>query len=274
MSDYSRELECAVNALKRIGLSDEEIEKGEAMALRAKTLDKVSALHAKGMTDEKMSAALRMSARQVRYWREMLHLPKNRDVYKACPKKDCIYHTDAVNPCDYAGRTGHTRLAQIPREEWGVYPCRLYVSSGRMRDGRKKPTSGIDWDHARELWEQGMTDRQIAESMNISPGGVYAHRREWGAGNKSNTYDWEYARKLWEQGASDRQIAEELGCGLKSAQRKRREWGKANSGIDWDLARRMWTEGKSQNEIAETIGCSRGSVCKQCRAWREEKGDE
>lgn len=52
-----------------------------------------------------------------------------------CKKKSCIYHTGEHKEygCNYAGVTGHTRIAQLPEELQDPAVCPLYKRGKRRR---------------------------------------------------------------------------------------------------------------------------------------------
>lgn len=150
--------------------------------------------------------------------------------FRTCPKEDCIYHT-SFSPgntygygCDYAAKEGRSRLPQIPREEWPCVPCRLYVRGQRKRirpnaihlkGSTTVRKTRINWEYAEKLWNEGKTDREIAELVGAGKSTVEEHRRRWGQPNpeaRKCKYDIELMALLYEQGKSKREIAQQLGC--------------------------------------------------------------
>lgn len=57
-----------------------------------------------------------------------------RPIYK-CQRMSCCYHMPKFSEygCNYAGITGHTRLAQLPEDKQDPAVCPLYKRGKRKR---------------------------------------------------------------------------------------------------------------------------------------------
>ena len=103
-----------------------------------------------------------------------------------CKRKKCKYHTGcttgAKESCNYFFITGITKHSQGVTD-W--QECRLFDAGQRERAPIQRPVEGkpvqrpfvsrFDWDKARELYEQGKTDMDIAVTIGCSDTTV----REW-----------------------------------------------------------------------------------------------
>lgn len=91
----------------------------------------------------------------------------------------CIYRTRPGSPhkCDYFSMTGHTRRA-VP-----AYRCKQYVP--RNADaGQTRKRANPDWDAAMELYNQGLTDPEIAERIGCSKYAIFKWRKRNGLQTK------------------------------------------------------------------------------------------
>lgn len=106
----------------------------------------------------------------------------------------CIYRAAETSGylCDYAAITGHTRMA-VPITE-----CRHFQAGSPIaqmnrvgwngevkpilqdRKARKRGRPRYDWGIARELYEQGLNDHQIAARLGCRHGAVFEWRKREG----------------------------------------------------------------------------------------------
>ena len=120
-----------------------------------------------------------------------------------CPVKSCRFHGNYnpglsfSNSCDYFSHTGISKIAQIPPEERGIYPCRLYERGKHVKIVVRPMASATtkvikksghpckyDWLKAYRMWVAGKTDTQIAEELGCNRNVVQKHRIKWGYPNK------------------------------------------------------------------------------------------
>lgn len=124
--------------------------------------------------------------------------------------------------CDreIAEATGATR-AQIGgwRRKRGL-ACRYE----RVRLSAARDEAGQE---LRRLWEQGMTDKQIAAVLGVSGAAVGSLRKEMGLENRYRPHpiDRERVLRLLAEGKNDREIAEALGRRTSAVQKWRKRHG-------------------------------------------------
>lgn len=166
-----------------------------------------------------------------------------------CGGKKCIYHTGKKDPnaitCDYAWITGKTKLGQI-YEQYGItnydqraakilgrIKCPFYSPGDRIRQSRTElllPGSRpgkYDWARGRALYEEGASDRAIAEELGCSVPAVFAWRKREKLPSVvgKEKIDWARGRALYEKGMSDRKIAQALGAHPESVRQWRNREG-------------------------------------------------
>ena len=218
-----------------------------------------------------------------------------------CGGKKCIYRTGAGEPgvsgkcdmtCNYALITGKTKLGQI-YEQYGItnydqraakilgrIKCPFYSPGDRIRQSRTElllPGSRpgkYDWARGRALYEEGASDRAIAEELGCSVPAVFAwrEREKLPSIDGKKEIDWARGRALYEGGASDRAIAGELGCSVTAVF----EWRKreklpsvvGKEKLDWARGRALYEKGLSDRKIAQALGAHPESV----RKWRNREG--
>ena len=173
---------------------------------------------------------------------------------KLCRK--CSYRgtLGGVICCDYAWVTGRCRTA-LPKREDGrcpgfdegpakhvefVWPVNQPLTVTRVRamkyDGKKMM----------ELYNQGMTDGQIAEAVGSSKSAVYGWRKRNDLKpnveppQRTPRFSRKLFRLLYEQGLSDAKIARRMKCGVTSVGRWRRQIGLPPNG------KPFWSPGKGK----------------------------
>lgn len=220
---------------------------------------------------------------------------------KGC--RGCIWlaHlTGGVQACHYAllhgvTRTGLARLGMKPMQPGLGEKCGLYQTTGRRRDWSGRPVDRGSAPAPRprpepdpkeaekerrrmELYEQGLSDKEIARETGMSPSGVTRWRQKNRlASRRTNglTPEQEERRmELYRQGMNDRQIADALGVTPKTvgAWRYRRKL-KCNDSRDLtpeEDAERMelYRKGLNDRLIAAAVGRSKPAI----RVWRDSRG--
>ena len=119
-----------------------------------------------------------------------------RDSPYICHRKSCKYHSGSVNgckeSCGYFFITGETKHShgcvgpgecslyakgsrlQAPRTQPTVSPKRPKLQGEKIRKRNRRPK--YDWEHGRELYEQGMNDHEIAAALGCDPNTVWNWR--------------------------------------------------------------------------------------------------
>lgn len=139
----------------------------------------------------------------------------------------------------------------------------------------KPPT--VDPVRGRELYEQGMSDRQIAEALGIGPGSVWYWRKMNGLPPVAQERP-EPPRfgELYNKGMTDREIAETTGQSKRKVQTWRyKNHLKANQKeptLNLDLAERhrkmreLYDRGMNDVQIAEATGMAEKTIAKYRKA--------
>lgn len=153
-----------------------------------------------------------------------------------CRHPDCVYR-NRVDPeksgnCDYCRMEGKPRLSRLA-QKLGLPPERV---THRMKlpvncpfykpDGVTPPAPEMEesWgDIARRLYEQGATDREIADRLGKDINRIGTIRRkQWrlppnpGPHGPAVSIDYEQATALYRRGANDCEIAQALGCSVSA----------------------------------------------------------
>lgn len=143
----------------------------------------------------------------------------------------CIYRAQGGGGtiCAYIGFTGHRRPC-LPGDG-----CTAF----RLEPGKTEPKpikrTIVDVDQIRRLWEQGLTDKEIAGLMGIHSSTVHTYRKQFGLPNRK------YCRKPVEY-------------------RKRGE--------------KKWVRYESVNEAAKANNRSTSIVCHYAKVGRDPNGGE
>lgn len=153
-----------------------------------------------------------------------------------CRHPDCIYR-NRVDPeksgnCDYCRMEGKPRLSRLA-QKLGLPPervthrmklpvnCPFYKPDGVTPPASEKEES---WrDIARRLYDQGATDREIADRLGKDINRIGTIRRkQWklppnpGTHGPAVSIDYERAEELYRRGANDSEIAQALGCSVSA----------------------------------------------------------
>ena len=161
-----------------------------------------------------------------------------------CRHPDCVYR-NRVEPeksgnCDYCRMVGKTRLSLLPGKlklpPEKITPemelpvnCPFYKPDGVTPP---EPVTDENWkDIARRLYDEGATDREIADRLgkNICHIGTM-RRRDWKLPPNPDKrgpevrIDYERATELYRWGANDREIAQSLGCSVSAVLKWRNKY--------------------------------------------------
>lgn len=161
-----------------------------------------------------------------------------------CRHPDCIYR-NRVDPeksgnCDYCRMEGKPRLSRLAKK-LGLPPERV---THRMKlpvncpfykpDGVTPPAPETEesWrDIARRLYDQGATDREIADRLGKDINRIGTIRRkQWnlppnpGPHGPAVSIDYEQATALYRRGANDCEIAQALGCSVSAVYKWRNKY--------------------------------------------------
>jgi transposase len=147
----------------------------------------------------------------------------------------------------------------------------------------RKPIVYIDSDKARPLYEQGMSDREIANALGATRRGVlnWRTRNRLPCNKKPTEYvrpvtlDEKKAEAFYEQGMSDQQIAAAIGASKDAVRSWRRRTGRPGNNVhprtfkaQEGECERLYRAGMVDSDIAMRLGVSIGSVSR----WRHKNG--
>lgn len=187
-------------------------------------------------------------------------------VHKNC--RDCQFRAGEHEPyeCAYALLTGLTRKARPPGDG-----CPYKIVGDRLEgiatmvidpDQRERSVetvkphsrkSAVPPEKYRELYDKGLSDREMAEQLHITPGGVYFWRNKNGLPphntNKTpHRVDTKEYRKLYDLGWSDAKIADKLGVTPGSVYQYRKRNHLPNHAADHKGEKTMKMEKKTSEE--------------------------
>lgn len=143
----------------------------------------------------------------------------------------------------------------------------------------RKPKVFLDKERARRLYKKGLSDRLIAEKLDVTEPTVYAWRKKAGLPNIGNRtkIPGEAIRALHAEGKTDKEIAAALGLKRDQVLKYRNKHGlRLNPElyaphpprIDYALVERLYDAGRPDREIAAAAECSHRTIEK----WRCETG--
>ena len=228
-------------------------------------------------------------------------------------KRDCIYagpqniHIGAgEHCCDYVLAMMGTEREQKTRFGQLIKKYRLPPTHRKIRllmmgencpfyeplyPGRKKPrktspilprkpreakeyTAPADEDRLMELYKEGLSDRNVAETLGLKEFQVLRWRQERDLPSNYSLHrlDKNRARELYEEGKSDREIAEILGVAPNTiCQWRKKEKLKAKSQdakVNYDRLRELYDQGLNDTQIYRITGTSKDAI----RKWRKSTG--
>jgi len=217
--------------------------------------------------------------------------PYNIETCKRCRYRGFLDY-DTQICCNYIGITGHARSLLPPRED-GQCPAfeegelqslpipRPMVGEPKERPEPRSPADSMAdrFKQMQDLYDQGMTDREIGEEMRCSERTVSSWRRRAGLpGNgakKKHFYDPEEFRKLYDQGYSDARISKMTGYHHSVIANWRNKNGlpPVNRGgkdpiFDRARMRELYDKGLFDSQIAKELGCTESAV----KHWRDKVG--
>lgn len=228
-------------------------------------------------------------------------------------KRDCIYagpqniHIGAgEHCCDYVlammgtDREQKTRFGQLVKK-YRLPPTHRKIRLLMMGEncpfyeplypGRKKPrktspilprkpreakeyTAPADEDRLMELYKEGLSDRNVAETLGLKEFQVLRWRQERDLPSNYSLHrlDKNRARELYEEGKSDREIAEILGVAPNTiCQWRKKEKLKATrqyAKVNYDRLRELYDQGLNDTQIYRITGTSKDAI----RKWRKSTG--
>ena len=228
-------------------------------------------------------------------------------------KRDCIYagpqniHIGAgEHCCDYVLAMMGTDREQKTRFGTLVKKYKLPPTHRKIRllmmgencqfyeplyPGRKKPrktspilprkpreakeyTAPADEDRLMELYKEGLSDRNVAETLGLKEFQVLRWRQERDLPSNYSLHrlDKNRARELYEEGKSDREIAEILGVAPNTiCQWRKKEKLKAKrqyAKVNYDRLRELYDQGMNDTQIYRITGTSKDAI----RKWRKSTG--
>ena len=228
-------------------------------------------------------------------------------------KRDCIYagpqniHIGAgEHCCDYVLAMMGTDREQKTRFGTLVKKYKLPPTHRKIRllmmgencpfyeplyPGRKKPrktspilprkpreakeyTAPADEDRLMELYKEGLSDRNVAETLGLKEFQVLRWRQERDLPSNYSLHrlDKNRARELYEEGKSDREIAEILGVAPNTiCQWRKKEKLKAKrqyAKVNYDRLRELYDQGLNDTQIYRITGTSKDAI----RKWRKSTG--
>ena len=228
-------------------------------------------------------------------------------------KRDCIYagpqniHIGAgEHCCDYVLAMMGTDREQKTRFGTLVKKYKLPPTHRKIRllmmgencqfyeplyPGRKKPrktspilprkpreakeyTAPADEDRLMALYKEGLSDRNVAETLGLKEFQVLRWRQERDLPSNYSLHrlDKNRARELYEEGKSDREIAEILGVAPNTiCQWRKKEKLKAKrqyAKVNYDRLRELYDQGMNDTQIYRITGTSKDAI----RKWRKSTG--
>lgn len=184
--------------------------------------------------------------------------------------KSCMYRAadgaGSGGGCAYLQITGKSRLKSVYK--------RLGVNW--MTDAVR--AAGLQ--KRRALYDQGLTDQEIARRLGLKTQTVTKWRWDMGLGvndaeRRRPIVDGARLKQLYREGLTDRQIAAQMGLKVDTVrswrQRRHMPVNQDHKGhrITWETkALQLHAVGKTDLEIAKAVGRSRSSVS----MWRRKKG--
>ena len=141
---------------------------------------------------------------------------------------------------------------------------------------KKEYTAPADEERLMELYMEGRSDRNVAETLGLKEFQVLRWRQERNLPSKFNLrhLDKNRVRELYEEGKSDREIARILGvasqtiCNWRSKEKLKSVRSYAR--INYDQLRELYDQGLNDTQISQITGACTDSI----RKWRKQNGLE
>ena len=161
-----------------------------------------------------------------------------------------------------------------PREGVASVPHTLNFESLPVKTVREKPRKRTlrDYPERNALYERGLTDREIANELNVSIDVIQNWRYNRGMPANSAKPDFSDREEYYRQGLTDREIADRAGvtCNTIVNWRNRRGYP-PNAGPrkriekkEFPSRRKLYELGLTDEAIAKAENCSRVTICN----WR------
>lgn len=145
----------------------------------------------------------------------------------------------------------------------------------RQPRAKREYKAPADEEKLMELYEDGLSDRKIAESLGLKEFQVLRWRQERQLPSKAlHRMDEERAREMYYAGKSDREIAKKLGvaaqtvCNWRSKEKLKSI--RSYSRINYDQLRELYDQGLNDTQISQITGACTDSI----RKWRKQNGLE
>ena len=189
---------------------------------RAPWIEQARELYRLGLTDGEIAKRVGTGTQNICFWRKREGLPSN---YRPKRNEDFMpLYRQGLSDGEIAAATGkEKRYVQKWRARWGL----PYNPSKREKACRE------DQRRRRELYDRGLSDREIAEETGAKISTVTSWRDNFGlapnpGGKRGIPVSWEEdGLRLYREGKTDREIAEAVGRSVATVGEWRRKHGLA-----------------------------------------------
>ena len=141
---------------------------------------------------------------------------------------------------------------------------------------KKEYTAPADEEKLMELYEDGLSDKKVAEALGLKEFQVLRWRQERNLPSKFNLrhLDKNRVRELYEEGKTDREIARTLGVAAQTIanwrSKEKLKSVKSYARINYDQLRELYDQGMNDTQISQITGACTDSI----RKWRKQNGLE
>ena len=146
----------------------------------------------------------------------------------------------------------------------------------RKPRAKREYKAPADEEKLMELYEDGLSDKKVAEALGLKEFQVLRWRQERNLPSKSSLrhLDKNRVRELYEEGKSDREIARTLGVAAKTItnwrSKEKLKSIRSYSRINYDQLRELYDQGLNDTQISQITGACTDSI----RKWRKQNGLE
>ena len=189
---------------------------------RAPWIEQARELYRLGLTDGEIAKRVGTGTQNICFWRKREGLPSN---YRPKRNEDFMpLYRQGLSDGEIAAATGkEKRTVQKWRARWGLpyNPC------------KREKACREDQRRRRELYDRGLSDREIAEETGAKISTVTSWRDNFGltpnpGGKRGIPVSWEEdGLRLYREGKTDREIAEAVGRSVATVGEWRRKHGLA-----------------------------------------------
>lgn len=146
----------------------------------------------------------------------------------------------------------------------------------RQPRAKREYKAPADEEKLMELYEDGLSDKKVAEALGLKEFQVLRWRQERNLPSKFNLrhLDKNRVRELYEEGKTDSEIARILGvasqtiCNWRSKEKLKSVRSYAR--INYDQLRELYDQGMNDTQISQITGACTDSI----RKWRKQNGLE